>query len=410
MQKVKKNLKQHKFIIFLFLFSFIIRLITVLWITPPVTGEFKTIYEASLELLNNTTSYKSMPTFLIQAYKMGQVLYQTILLSIINNITFLKIINVLLSSVTVVLIYLIGKQLSNQKSAAIIFLIYSIFLFPILINTVLTNEILPMLLILIAILILIKKKDKVGYFIIIGILLGLSRVLKKETAIIMIALFLYTVFLMTKTKSRKRLLTAFTIILLTYLSLFTLTSQLLKTTKVSPNGLENKNPTYELLSGLNIATNGKSNAGYTKKFAYNKEDTVKELQKVVRNNYPKFAKLFVNKIKNTWLNSSLSWSLHHLKDQDKVEIIEAINQIFIYFFFLLTLLSSITFLKGKYNHLQVLLTIILLLYFVYYIFVETNPIYAYSLQIFQALLSTTTINYVLENRQEGGETHGKVRK
>lgn len=406
----KQNiLKKHKFIIFLFLFSLVIRLVTVLWITPPVTGELKTIYEASLELLNNQASYKSMPIFLIQAYKMGQVLYQTILLSIINNITFLKIANVFLSSITVVLIYLIGKQLANEKSAKIISLIYTIFLFPILINTVLTNEILPMLLILISIWIITKKKDKTRYFILIGILLGISRILKKETIIIILALFLYTIFLMTKTKSRKKLLTSFLVILITYISLFTITSQLLKITKISPNGLENKNPTYELLSGLNIATNGKTNAGYTKKFAYNKEDTVKELQKVVRTNYPKFAKLFVNKIKNTWLNSSLSWSLNNIKNQDKVEIIEAINQIFIYFFFLLTLLSSITFFKGRYHNLQFFLTIILLLYFVYYIFIETNPIYAYSLQVFQALLSTTTLNYILENKQEGG-THGKVRK
>ena len=160
MTKVVEFLKKHKLVLFLFFFSFLIRIGVVLWIDTPVISDFKTMYEASQELLNGTTAYKSMPYFLTWGYQMGHVIYQTLLLAIINSITFLKIINALVTSLTVVFIYLIGKELTNKKASFIISMIYSIFLFPLLLNTVLTNQLLPMLLILIAIYLWIKNARK----------------------------------------------------------------------------------------------------------------------------------------------------------------------------------------------------------------------------------------------------------
>ena len=82
-----------------------------------------------------------------------------------------------------------------------------------------------------------------------------------------------------------------------------------------------------------------------------KKKTQKALQERIENNYLQFPKLFLKKIKITWLNSDLSWSLGHIKNQDQVKILEAINQCFIYFFFIMALLSAITIFKKIYkNH------------------------------------------------------------
>ena len=148
----------HKFIIFLFFFSLLIRVLVVCLVHTPVVSDFKTVYDASLELLHHTDSYKSSIYFLNLGYQMGHVIYQYLLLSIINSALFLKIVNCVVSSFTVVFIYLISKELSNKKAAAIISIIYSVFLFPLLLNTVLTNQILPMLLLLIAIYLWIRQK------------------------------------------------------------------------------------------------------------------------------------------------------------------------------------------------------------------------------------------------------------
>lgn len=412
MSKVKKWIGNHKWIIFLFLFSLIIRLGVVLWIKTPIISDFKTMYEASLELINGTDSYKSMPYFICWGYQMGHVIYQAILLAIINSVTFLKIMNAIITSLTVVFIYLIGKELSNEKAARIISVIYSIFLFPLLLNTVLTNQFLPMLLILIAIYILIKKKkESIHLPIIIGILLGFSNIFRSETIVIIVALFLYSIFLLVTKENKKKVIISFLCILISYMVIFQGTSFLLKTTNISPSGLDNNNSSWKFLEGLNVSTSGHYSAEDAEKYAYDKEKTQKALQERIENNYLQFPKLFLKKIKITWLNSDLSWSLGHIKNQDQVKILEAINQCFIYFFFIMALLSAITIFKKIYKKPQILITLILLVYFGVYLLIEVMPRYAYAMQTLEAILACITLGYILDNKpKKVGEQHGKTRK
>ena len=413
MIKIKKMIKNHKLIIFLFLFSLIIRIGVVAWIDTPVISDFKTMYEASLELLHKTTNYKSMPYFILWGYQMGHVIYQAILLSIINNITFLKFMNALITSLTVVFIYLIGKELSNEKAAFIISMIYSIFLFPLLLNTVLTNQFLPMLLILIAIYLWMKKKnDKKIIPIVIGVLLGLSNIFRSETIVIILAFFLYTLFLILKKENQKKLIINFLIIIISYFCLTQGSSYLLKSTNISPSGLENKNTAWKFLEGLNTKTNGQYSAEDAEKYATNADKTQEELKKRVRQDWQQFPILFAKKIKILWLNSDLSWSLGHIKDVEKIKVYEGINQIFIYFFFIMAVLSIITLFKKTYKKEQILILLILFVYFGVYLFIEVMPRYAYSLQIFEALLASITLGYILDNKKisKVGDHHAKARK
>ena len=411
MLKIKDFLKKHKTIIFLFLFSLIIRICVITVIDTPVISDFKTMLDASVELLNGTTSYKSMPYFINWAYQMGHVIYQALLLSIINNITFLKIANAIITSLTVIMIYNIGKELSSKKAAFIISIIYSIFLFPLLLNTVLTNQFLPMLLILIAIYLWIKrKKENYWIVIIIGILLGISNILRSEVVVIIIAFLLYTLFLMLKQEKKKELIISFLLILTSYLFITQGTSYLLKATNISPNGLENNNTAWKFLEGLNIETNGQYSTEDAVKYAMDKNKTEKALQKRIQKDWKDFPLLFAKKTKILWLNSDLSWSLGHIKDIKKLKIYEGINQIFIYFFFIMALLSSITVFKKTYKKQQILLFLILFVYFGVYLFIEIMPRYAYPLQIYEAILSTITLGYILEKKQKKvGKDNGQNR-
>ena len=88
-----KKLKDNKFIIGLFLFAFISRVIIILVVDTPIISDFKTMYEAALEIVKGTSDYKDSFYFLTWGYQMGHVLYQSVLLSIINSVVFLKIMN-----------------------------------------------------------------------------------------------------------------------------------------------------------------------------------------------------------------------------------------------------------------------------------------------------------------------------
>ncbi len=413
MNKIKEWISKHKIIIFLFLFAFVIRIGVILWIDTPVISDFKTMLDASKELVNGTDAYKSMPYFICWGYQMGHVIYQAILLNIINSITFLKIVNAIVTSSTVIMIYLIGKELSTTKAAIIISIIYSIFLFPLLLNTVLTNQLLPMLLILIAIYLWMKKKKENKLMpVIIGILLGISNMLRSETIVIIIAFVLYTIFLMIKKENRKALIINLCLIIISYFTLTTATSFVLKATDISPSGLENKNSSWKFLEGLNIETRGQYSEDDAIKYSYDKKKTTKELKKRIQEEWQQYPLLFAKKTKILWLNSDLSWSLGHIENQEDLKLYEGINQIFIYFFVIMSLLSAITLFKKTYKKEQILILLILFVYFGVYLFIEVMPRYAYSLQIFEALLATITLGYILEKKKTSkvGDHHAKTRK
>ena len=413
MNKIKKWISKHKIIIFLFLFAFVIRIGVILWIDTPVISDFKTMLDASKELVNGTDAYKSMPYFICWGYQMGHVIYQAILLNIINSITFLKIVNAIVTSSTVIMIYLIGKELSNTKAAIIISIIYSIFLFPLLLNTVLTNQLLPMLLILIAIYLWMKKKKENKLMpVIIGILLGISNMLRSETIVIIIAFVLYTIFLMIKKENRKALIINLCLIIISYFTLTTATSFALKATDISPSGLENKNSSWKFLEGLNVETRGQYSEDDAVKYSYDKKKTTKELKKRIQEEWQQYPLLFAKKTKILWLNSDLSWSLGHIENQEDLKLYEGINQIFIYFFVIMSLLSAITLFKKTYKKEQILILLILFIYFGVYLFIEVMPRYAYSLQIFEALLASITLGYILDNKKisKVGDHHAKARK
>lgn len=413
MNKIKKWISKHKIIIFLFLFAFVIRIGVILWIDTPVISDFKTMLDASKELVNGTDAYKSMPYFICWGYQMGHVIYQAILLNIINSITFLKIVNAIVTSSTVIMIYLIGKELSTTKAAIIISIIYSIFLFPLLLNTVLTNQLLPMLLILIAIYLWMKKKKENKLMpVIIGILLGISNMLRSETIVIIIAFVLYTIFLMIKKENRKALIINLCLIIISYFTLTTATSFVLKATDISPSGLENKNSSWKFLEGLNVETRGQYSEDDAVKYSYDKKKTTKELKKRIQEEWQQYPLLFAKKTKILWLNSDLSWPLGHIENQEDLKLYEGINQIFIYFFVIMSLLIAITLFKKTYKKEQILILLILFVYFGVYLFIEVMPRYAYSLQIFEALLASITLGYILDNKKisKVGDHHAKTRK
>ncbi len=413
MNKIKEWLYKYRIIIFLFLFSLIIRIAVVLLIDTPIISDFKTMYEASLELLKGTSTYKDMPYFICWGYQMGHVVYQFLLLCIINSVTFLKIVNAIITSLTVVMIYLIGKELSYQKASFIISILYSVFLFPLLLNTVLTNQLLPILLILLAIYLwIIKKKDNYWIVVIIGMLLGISNILRSETIVIIIAFTLYTIFLLLKKENIKKIMINLFLIIISYLVITSSASFILKVTNISPSGLENKNSAWKFLEGLNVKTRGQYSEDDALKFAYDNKKTKKELEKRLKKELTQYPLLFIKKTKILWLNSDLSWSLGHIENHNQLKIYEAINQIFIYIFVLLSLLSCVTILKKKYKKEQILISLILFIYFGVYLFIEVMPRYAYSLQVFEALLAIITLGYILDTKKEDkvGDYHEKNRK
>ena len=390
-----KKLKDNKFIIGLFLFAFISRVIIILVVDTPIISDFKTMYEAALEIVKGTSDYKDSFYFLTWGYQMGHVLYQSVLLSIINSVVFLKIMNAFISSLTVIFLYLIMKRVVNIKIAKISSIFYSIFLFPLLLNTVLTNQFLPLLLILIAIYFFISL-DKGKYLlkaIIIGLLLGISNILRSEGIVIITALLLYSFYLIIRKVNIKKTVITFILIVCSYLAIFNVISYTLMKTDISPNGLKNMNPTWKFVLGFNYETSGMYSSSDAEIYAID-QDKAKEIVKERLSEWEKIPVLFLKKIKILWFNSDLSWSLGYLENKTLVSGFPVINQFFIIILVLSALLSVPLLFKKNRSNIQVLITLILFVYFGVYLLIEVMPRYAYPLQAFMLILASISLNYL----------------
>ena len=395
MENIIKWIKENKFIVFLFLFSFVIRLIAVIVVDTPIISDFKTMYDASLELINGTDSYKDLSYFLLWGYQMGHVIYQAILLLFFNSVFFLKFVNCIVTSFTVIFIYLICRKICNENSARIASVLYSIFLFPLLLNTVLSNQQMPMLLILIAIykFINIDYNKFIKSSILVGILLGFSNILRSETIVIICALFLYSIYLILIKYDWKKIMLSFLIIFLGYFIVFNGSSSLLKLSGVSPSGLNNNNSMWKFVIGFNYETSGM----YSNSDAEIYSSDVELAREEVINRISQFEKIplhFLKKVKILWFNSDLDWSIASLNGTFIYKVLNIINQIFIVVFNIFTLGSLINFLKLKFNKEQMLITLILFVYFGVYLLIEVMPRYAYSLQIFEAILIGISIDFI----------------
>ena len=394
MDKIKKWIKENEFIIFLFLFSFIIRLGVILLVDTPIISDFKVMYDAALEIVNGTDSYKSMGYFITWGYQMGHVLYQVFLLSIINSVFFLKIVNCIITSLTVVFVYLISKRICSERSAKISSILYSIFLFPLLLNTVLTNQFLPVLIILIALYILLNinfKKKFVISSVIVGILLGLSNIFRSETIVIVFSILLYFVFLFITKVDWKKLIVSFLIIFMGYYVVFNGTSLLLKATNVSPSGLEILNSSWKFVLGFNYETSGMYSNQDAAIYARDSEAAKKEaINRIMQ--FEKIPLHFLKKTKILWFNSDLSWSIS--MDEVYYKVLNIINQIWIILFNILAVCSAFRFIKFKFEKEHVLMCLILLVYFGVYLLIEVMPRYAYSLQVFEAIIIGISLDYI----------------
>lgn len=394
MDKLKKWIKENKFIIFLFLFSFVIRLGVILLVDTPIISDFKVMYDAALEIVNGTDSYKSMGYFITWGYQMGHVLYQAFLLSIINSVFFLKIVNCIVTSLTVVFVYLISRRICSERSAKISSILYSIFLFPLLLNSVLTNQFLPALIILIALYILLNinfKKKFVISSVIVGILLGLSNIFRSETIVIVFSILLYFVFLFITKVDWKKLIISFLIIFMGYYVVFNGTSLLLKATNVSPSGLEILNSSWKFVLGFNYETSGMYSNQDAAIYAVDSEAAKKEaINRIMQ--FEKIPLHFLKKTKILWFNSDLSWSIS--MDEVYYKVLNIINQIWIILFNILAVCSAFRFIKFKFEKEHVLMCLILLVYFGVYLLIEVMPRYAYSLQIFEAIIIGISLDYI----------------
>ena len=367
-----KNEKIKRFPIFIFILSLIIRLISIFLLKVEIVDDFKTMLDASKSLINGNLSFTKETYFLYFPYQIGHVLYQGLLLKIINSVLFLKIINSIITSFIVVFIYLIGKELTNDKTSRIISLSYLLYFYPVYLNSVLTNQHLPVLLTLISIYLLIKKKNTYKLSIIIAILLGLANIMRTESIIFIMGISIYKLLTITK-KTKKEVLINTLVLILTYFIFVNAFSYIVYLSPIKTK-LTNNYPEWKFYCGLSNKYNGIYNSEDEEVFF--KTSNQKELLvNRVKEDKLKLPVLFLKKETILWTQTN-----YDLRTQKLNDIFLLFNQGYLNIIIILLVITLIPT-KKETNKKVLLIKILLGLYYGIYMLIEISPRYAYILHI-----------------------------
>lgn len=392
----KKEIKN--FPLYLLIFSFIIRLLTILFIDVIPVSDFKTLLLASQNILDGDYLFNNTSYFYNWAYQIGFVFVQSLFLRIVNSVLFLKIVNCIITSLICIVIYLISKEFSNKKCAQSISFLYSIFIFPLTFTQVLTNQHLSALLIYFGLYILIKKNTilKEYYrYILSGVLISLGNIIRPEGIITIFSVFLFCLLTLNK-KNLKKQISNFMLLILSYVLIFNIFSFGLKISGIAPNGLTNNAPQWKFVLGFNFDTNGSysDDDEWTitdKKAGYNL------VINRIKDNITNIPKLFIKKSIIFWTDNSLNWGIPVDENNNYIELYNFNNSYF-FVILLLAIIGIINVFKFRENKNILLITNQITITFMVYLLIEVQSRYVYFAQISIFILASIGVKALLNNK------------
>lgn len=388
-----KKAKIKRFCLFLFLFSFITKVVGIFILKLPMGVDYETMYAASLEALNGNLSFARDGYFVAYGYQLGHVFYQTLMLKLINSITFLKILNCLYATIITVLIYKILQKFTKENVARITSLIYSISLYPIYLNSVLGNQQLSLMLFLIGIYILLTKKSTIVNGIIIGILFALGNLERPEGIIYITTLIIYNIVTL---KNIKLILKNSLPVLISYLALTQLFSFILIKTNVNDIGFKSSDPYWKFLVGFNYEHSGKNNL---EDYEYTVDlETEKQVMLERVKDFKKIPGLFYQKAKILWLYDDLDQTFNATTTtQFSQFIVKTIVNYIRFINFILVALAFIGLIKNKNIHnINYFFIINALIYLAVYLLIEVSARYYFNPQICIIILSALGLDRLFD--------------
>lgn len=298
----------------LFVVAFILRFLFILNVDIQPVSDFKLLYETAESISNgNLDPLKNNVYFKLWNYNIPFTLYEAFILKIVENSFILQLINVLLSSGIVVLIYTITRQLFNSKIGLFSALIAVLFPPFIVYSGILTNQTISIFFLLLGIYFYLSKRGFIG----VGLMLGLAQIFRPIGTLFLVGIVLTLVFQFIS--DHRYNFNAFKTLIIKNIKLFTsyhliliLTSIILLKGNYSEHSLyHNASSNYKFLVGFNYTSKG----GYSEEdssLLFNTYDTTfeeysKTLIKVRTEDKLKVLKLFEEKFKIMWSSSDASF-------------------------------------------------------------------------------------------------------
>ena len=384
--------------VFLFIIAFFIRIVSIFFLNVEIADDFKTMYEASLSLLKGNLDFMNGFYFRTYPFQLGLTLYQAVLLKIYHDVIILKIFNSIYTSFIIVYLYKISKLFVKEKTARMVSFSYLFYLYPLYLNSVLTNQHIPALFMLIAIYIVITKMDSIKSAFWVAIILGVANFFRTESIIMIMAIVIFRFVFITHQTFKRTLLYLF-IVLASYFSFTTMTNQIIihspLNTAVSEEAKLDKNVTlWKFYCGLSTKHNGIYNEEDQNMY-FNTDQEKELLMERIKNDKFKFPVLFLKKEVILWTQTNYDLRILNPFQGFWYSLVLSFNQGFLNFVMLLFVISLIP--KKEEEKKEILFIKLLIgLYFGIYLFIEISPRYAYNLHMLVFLLLGIGVERIID--------------
>lgn len=400
---VSRKIKVKRFWILLLVVSFLIRLAAIVVFNFPQTTDFKLMYECALKFVNHDFSWNSTPYFMMWPYQSGFVVYEGLLLKLINNIYFLKVLNIIYESLLVVLIYYFSRRFVKDESARVAAILFTVYPYNIYLGTTLANHHIATILSYLGIVFLLSRKKKPYYFIVAGILIGLSNVLRPEGIIIIFSYLLFMIFNLKKDNFKKEVL-GFLILLVSYGGINLICSNLIILSGVNKDGLKNTNPLWKFVLGFN----GDSCGYYDSNDEVYLNDKDKELEVIKeRLNPSNVGRLVLCKTNIMWLSNKIdvkdsSYDKAYyignikIKFNDLANVVSLTNHYIFLFVMVMMILGVFKNRKDIINNESLFFLIMVVVAYFVFLLIEIQPRYLYLIHPSIFILSAYGIEEILK--------------
>lgn len=313
----------------LFAFGLLLRLCIILILHPPVISDFELLLQSARSFLAGDYWYLDTEYFGLWGYQSGFLAWDVFWLWLWDNPFSLKLANAVFGAAAACLLYRLNREWVDERSAQLAAILLVASPFCSTLTTLLSNQIPSAFFLALGVWIFFSRDcGRLGFwrFPAAGFALQLGNILRTEGIILLAAVFAWAVFQCVRERRQmKRLVAGLAVMLSVYGCIHAAADTLVRASGLHPYGLQNGDPMWKVLTGLNFDSRG----------GYSSEDwnaliaQLDEKNQMCEKSYTlqnrlirerlsagpgKLALHLRNKIKMQWVEDGLHWMFEHLQE------------------------------------------------------------------------------------------------
>lgn len=309
----------------LFMIRFALAAAVIFVVGAQPIQDFNTMYTAAQELAQGGRGYLDNIYFFNWAYQTGFVVYESLLLRLFGpGQLSLQLMNAVWLGGIGALVWLIALRLMPRRWACAVSALYALYPAPYFLAAVLTNQHISVFFFYLAVWLLLRREDlTLPRSVLAGVCISVGSVMRPVGIILILAVLCWQAvrFLL---GSRKNAVIAAAAVLAAYQLTFSLCSAGIVRSGINPEGLENNQPMWKFVLGLNTLSDGAWNEeDYENYLLLPTQQAGPAMEQAVRERLrtppAELAALAVRKSDVMWGdNEYMYWGFGHLNAQEKI--------------------------------------------------------------------------------------------